>query len=202
MNLIFSFLIALTLFPAPQAPYKPPRTSDGKPDFSGVWRGAPTGQRGAPPPPQPSSGPPLATFRNIGSTFKDGLPLTPWAADLLKKRMADNSKDNPEAHCLPMGIMQFHTQGAPRKFVQTPGLLIILYEASSGIRQIFTDGRPLSLFAAGGVGGNRRSAGTREPVACAAALADDVAGAGAHDRGARQRLSRLPVAKARTALCL
>jgi len=30
-----------------------------------------------------------------------------------------------------------------RKFVQTPGLIVILYEASSGIRQIFTDGRPL-----------------------------------------------------------
>ena len=60
---------------------------------------------------------------------------------MLKKRVADNSKDNPEAHCLPMGIMQFHTQGAPRKFIQTPGLLVILYEASSGIRQIFTDGR-------------------------------------------------------------
>jgi len=57
--------------------------------------------------------------------------------------MARNSKDNPEAHCLPMGIMQFHTQGAPRKFIQTPALIVILYEASSGIRQIFTDGRPL-----------------------------------------------------------
>ena len=32
---------------------------------------------------------------------------------MLKKRKADNSKDNPEAHCLPMGLMQFHTQGAP-----------------------------------------------------------------------------------------
>ena len=42
-----------------------------------------------------------------------------------------------------MGIVQFHTQGAPRKFVQIPGLIVILYEASSGIRQIFTDGRPL-----------------------------------------------------------
>jgi hypothetical protein len=41
-----------------------------------------------------------------------------------------------------MGNMQFHTQGAPRKFVQSPKLLIILYEASMGIRQIFTDGRP------------------------------------------------------------
>ena len=31
----------------------------------------------------------------------------------------------------------------PRKFVQTPAVLVILYEASAGIRQIFTDGRPL-----------------------------------------------------------
>jgi hypothetical protein len=130
----------------------PPKTADGKPDLSGLWRGVPTGPpfgRGAvpgqqpPPPPEPTSGPPLATFRNVGAGIKDGLPLQPWAAELLKMRLADNSKDNPEAHCLPMGIMQFHTQGAPRKFIQTPGLLVILYEASSGVRQIFTDGRPL-----------------------------------------------------------
>ena len=117
-----------------------PRTADGKPDLSGIWRGAGGGgQRGAP----PDSPVPLAAFRNVGAGFKEGLPLQPWAAELLKKRMADNSKDNPEAHCLPMGIMQFHTQGAPRKFIQNPGLLVILYEASSGIRQIFTDGRPI-----------------------------------------------------------
>jgi hypothetical protein len=71
------------------------------------------------------------------------LPIQPWAAELLKKRMADNSKDNPEAFCLPMGLMQFHTQGFPRKFIQTPKVMVILYEASSGIRQIFTDGRKL-----------------------------------------------------------
>jgi hypothetical protein len=33
----------------------------------------------------------------------------------------------------------------PRKFVQAPGLIVILYEASSGIRQIFTNGRPLPV---------------------------------------------------------
>jgi hypothetical protein len=121
----------------------PPRTPDGRIDLSGVWRGAPTGQRGAPPAPAPPGTPPLATFRDIGSTFKDGLPLTAYGKDVLKRRMARDSKDNPEASCLPMGIMQFYTQGFPRKFVQTPGLLVILYEASSGIRQIFTDGRPL-----------------------------------------------------------
>ena len=67
----------------------------------------------------------------------------PESAALAEQRRADNSKDNPEATCLPMGIMQFHTQGAPRKFIQTPDVLVILYEASIGIRQIFTDGRPL-----------------------------------------------------------
>jgi hypothetical protein len=122
-----------------------PRTADGKPDLSGVWRGAPAGggRRGAPPPEPAPGTPPLATFNNVASTFKDGLPLTPYASDLLAKRKARNSKDNPEASCLPMGIMQFWTQGFPRKFVQTPGLIVILYEASSGIRQIFTDGRAL-----------------------------------------------------------
>jgi hypothetical protein len=42
-----------------------------------------------------------------------------------------------------MGIMQFHTQGYPRRFIQTPILLVILYEAWHGYRQIYLDGRAL-----------------------------------------------------------
>jgi hypothetical protein len=120
-----------------------PRTADGKPDFSGVWRGFPGRGRGAAPEDPPPGTPVVATFRNVGAGFKDGLPLRPWAAELLKKRMDDNSKDNPEAVCLPMGIVQLHTQGFPRKFIQTPTLFVILYEASSELRQIFIDGRSL-----------------------------------------------------------
>jgi hypothetical protein len=85
----------------------------------------------------------MATFFNIGAGFKEGLPLRPWAAELLKKRTAENSKDNPDAHCLPMGLMQLHEHPQPRKIIQTPGLVLIIYEANSGLRQIFTDGRPL-----------------------------------------------------------
>jgi len=125
-----------------------PRTSDGKPDFSGIWqtpRGA-GGQRGggeAAPAVAPETGPPLATFGNAGSGFKDGLPYSQWAADLVKQRMADNSKDNPDAHCLPMGFLQFHNHPEPRKIIQTPDVIVIIYEANSGLRQIFTDGRSL-----------------------------------------------------------
>ena len=120
-----------------------PKTPDGKPDLAGVWQGmgALGGAQGAPA--EPPAGPPVAAFRDVAQNIKEGLPLKPEGAAVLKERRDGNSKDNPEAHCLPMGIMQFHTQGAPRKFIQTPGVLVILYEASSGLRQIFTDGRPL-----------------------------------------------------------
>ena len=127
-----------------------PRTPDGKPDLSGIWQ-TPRGAAGAglpgaapaPPPPLPPDGIPIATFGNAGSGFKDGLPYQPWAAELVKKRMADNSKDNPDAHCLPMGFLQFHNHPEPRKIIQTPGVLLMIYEANSGLRQIFTDGRSL-----------------------------------------------------------
>jgi hypothetical protein len=91
----------------------------------------------------PLDGIPNATFFNIGAGFQGGLPLQPWAADLVKTRTANNSKDNPDAHCLPMGFMQFHMHPQPRKIIQTPGMVLIIYEANSGLRQIFTDGRSL-----------------------------------------------------------
>ena len=72
-----------------------------------------------------------------------GLPFQPSAAALKKQRMADNMKDNPDAHCLPMGNMQLHNHPQPRKIVQTPDVIVILYEGNGGIRQLFTDGRPL-----------------------------------------------------------
>ena len=79
----------------------------------------------------------------IAQNIKGGLPFKPEAEALSKARRAANGKDNPEAACLPMGILQFHTQGAPRKLIQTPDVLVILYEASMGVRQIFTDGRKI-----------------------------------------------------------
>ena len=125
-----------------------PKTADGKPDLNGIWlngRGG-GGQRGrgqAAPTVTFSDGPPLATFRDVGANIKDGLPFQPAAAELVKKRRAENQKDNPDALCLPMGFMQFHTHGQPRKIVQTPGLIVIMFEPNYGLRQIFTDGRPL-----------------------------------------------------------
>ena len=120
-----------------------PRTADGKVDLSGNWENQGGFGRTAKPPDEPAGVPPLAMFWNVGAGLKDGLPLQPWAADLRKTRTADESKDNPDAWCLPMGFMQFHTHPQPRKIIQTPGLIVIIYEANYGLRYIFTDGRPL-----------------------------------------------------------
>jgi hypothetical protein len=146
-----------------------PRTRDGKPDLSGNWiradrdplpqelagvvaargetnRGGGGGVVVEPPTtpfaPDPNS-PPLATFFELGANMQGGLPLKPEASELKKKRMATNDSDNPDANCLPMGPTQFHMQPQPRKIIQTPTMILILYEANYGLRYIYMDGRPL-----------------------------------------------------------
>jgi hypothetical protein len=82
-------------------------------------------------------------FGNIGGGLAEGEPpYQPWAAELVKKRMADNSKDNPDAHCLPMGIVQLTSHPYPRKIVQTPAEVVVIYEGSgTTVRELFLDGR-------------------------------------------------------------
>ena len=93
--------------------------------------------------PYDPNGPPVATFFEAGANMEGGLPYTPWAAELKKQRLAVQNKENPDANCLPMGFLQFHQQPQPRKIIQTPGLILIEYEANYGLRHIYTDGRKL-----------------------------------------------------------
>jgi hypothetical protein len=117
-----------------------PQTAAGKPDLSGIWeieRNRPCPAEGCP------DGKIGQEFLNIGWSLKSGLPYQPWAAQLVKERTASNGKDDPATHCLPRGIIKAHTTPFFRKIVQTPGLMIILNEANTTFRQIFTDGRQL-----------------------------------------------------------
>jgi hypothetical protein len=127
---------------APNLEAPVPRTADGKPDFSGMW----TTEDNRPCPPNgcPDMKVPQE-FVNIGWSLKDGLPYQPWAAELVKKRMADNGKDDPSSHCLPRGVVKEHTTPLFRKVIQIPGLLVILSESNASYRQIFTDGRALPV---------------------------------------------------------
>jgi hypothetical protein len=117
-----------------------PRTADGKPDFTGLWE---TGTEEADQAPVAGAALLPPEFLNVASRIKGGLPYKPWARELWAARQADNFKDNPDGKCLPLSILQMHSHPFPRKIVQVPGLIAILYEKNVLFRQIFTDGRPL-----------------------------------------------------------
>ena len=124
-----------------------PRTADGKPDLSGVWETIPGRRPSTPAIAAEGTGelPPSGSiFGNIGDQIQGGAPYQPWAAELVKKRMADNSKDNPDAHCLPMGVMQMTSHPFPKKIIQTPSEVVMIYEGSgTTVREVFMDGRTL-----------------------------------------------------------
>src|SRR5438309_2619259 len=85
-----------------------PRTADGKPDLSGLWR------------PQPFS-------IDISKALKPGSEIAPkpWAAKLMQERL---SKDDPEANCLPSGVPRVAPY--PWRVVQTPDRIFFLFEAN------------------------------------------------------------------------
>jgi hypothetical protein len=104
-----------------------PRTADDKPDLSGIWRG-------------PGMG---GYDRNIARDLSPR-DIQPWAEALYQQRIRDMGKDAPRANCLPDPFLYYHIVDFAR-IVQTPGLIVILYQGSTNsiYRTIFTDGRDL-----------------------------------------------------------
>jgi hypothetical protein len=98
-------------------PSRPVPRVGGRPDLSGVWL-------------------------DTGDPYPEQAELLPWASAIVNNRREDHSKDAPHNHCLP-GNIPLPGASTPfiGKFVQTPGLLVILFEDVPGFRQVFLDGR-------------------------------------------------------------
>jgi hypothetical protein len=105
-----------------------PKTSYGKPDLSGLWEAEDQ-----------------TYFRDLADGLKPGeVVLTPWATAIQKQREERDHVDDPLARCLPHGVPRVNTNGMfPFKIIQTPTLVVILYEQLGLFRQIFMDGRTL-----------------------------------------------------------
>jgi hypothetical protein len=104
-----------------------PRSADGKPDLSGVWRVAGRG----------------GYMVYVTSELKPE-EILPWAAAVYRQRAENFRKDTDGIACLPPGPKAgISGLSFPMKIVQTPSLVVVLYEYQTIYRQIFTDGRAL-----------------------------------------------------------
>lgn len=105
------------------------RLADGKPDLSGIW--------------EPNAN---KYVRDIAADLKpEDVPFQPWAKALYDQRTdGSHSKEDPDANCLPQGVPKINAAPAPWKIVQSPGLIVIVYEAFNLWRQVFLDGREVA----------------------------------------------------------
>ena len=102
-----------------------PRTADGKPDLSGIWRND-GGDR---------------LYNNIAVDLKPG-DVAPWADAIYQKRKLEFGKDSMETLCMPMGPQYLTTRYRMFRIVQTPTMIVMLFEDLVH-RTIFMDGRSL-----------------------------------------------------------
>ena len=104
----------------PDAPRPAPRHANGRIDISGLWQG----------------GGPIANIAD-GLPKGETIPLLPEARRVLESR---ESKDDPQASCLPSGVPRIAPY--PWRIVETPTHVFFLFEANiHSYRQIFMDGR-------------------------------------------------------------
>jgi len=103
-----------------------PRGPDGKPSLNGIWQ-----MNGK-------------YLQNIAADMKPGeVPYQPWTEQLFNSRQnGAGGRQDPAARCIP-GMPKLDALPYPFKIIESPGMVMMLFEGFTTFRQIFTDGREL-----------------------------------------------------------
>ncbi len=120
--------------------YDGPRTTDGRPDLSGIWQvlgsaawdlEAHNAQDGIP----------------AGLSVVEGgtIPYTPSAAAQRDTNRANRLTDDPVRKCFLPGVPRVTYMPWPFRIVQTPDHVVLSYEYAHTVRIIYTDGSPHPL---------------------------------------------------------
>jgi hypothetical protein len=127
---------------APDLSAPAPQTADGKPDLSGVWQPTPAPVVGGGGVEAMGVAPRYLFDVTRDMADREGL-MTPWASEIYQRRAQNSWRDNPLIRCQPAGVPRLNAYTHPYKVVQSPSLIVILYESQTMFRQIFLDGREL-----------------------------------------------------------
>ena len=133
----------------PNLTARAPRTREGKPDLSGVWHVQPTPLKemkrlfGDDVDKVDVPGMEIDTISKYGVNIlldfkQEDSPMRPEAAAIFRQHLADSL---PSKSCLPIGLPLDTMLSEVSKIVQTPGLIVMMLENDSAVRQIHTDGR-------------------------------------------------------------
>ena len=109
-----------------------PRAPDGHPDLGGIWISSRVYTN--------PSGAGLARYMPPGSK----VPMLPAAQKQFEELTKFGDAADPSERCLPDGVPS-HMLPLPIKIIQTPAVIVTLFEEFNVFRQIFTDGRKLPV---------------------------------------------------------
>src|SRR5215831_11083148 len=113
--------------------FQPPRTPDGKPDFTGIYQ-------------WPTYLPGQERGRSAATVFdrKYFAPLKPGGENFIEPRTGDPHHDEPRDFCLPAGFPGSILSGNAMQWFQTKAYLVIVHEFQRNTRIVPLDGRPHS----------------------------------------------------------
>ena len=122
-----------------QAPsYRPARTSDGKPDLQGFWRGPASGTENVEEHPKTDDD---DGGKSLIVDPPDGkIPYQPWAKTLQEQNRSKYVE--PNVPCFPSGVPRSLYVPTQIEILQSPGNVLILFERAHTYRIIPTTPRP------------------------------------------------------------
>lgn len=117
--------------------FSPPKTRDGKPDFSGFWGGSQVAHESLeahPRTPDDNGGPSVVVDPADGK-----VPIQPWAE---VKRLENRARYiDQNAQCFQSGVPR-HLYMGTYQFLQTPTHVVMLSEETNAVRIVALDARP------------------------------------------------------------
>ena len=125
-------LSLLCLVPGVASAQGLPRSSDGKPDLSGIWQAVNTAAWNVLPHAAEAGVP-----AGLGVVEGDEIPYTAAAAAKQRENFAKRATLDPESKCWLPGVPRATYMGFPFQIVQTPTQIAMLYEYAHTTRNIF-----------------------------------------------------------------